>query len=399
MARRLYLASLALTPSSSSRDYVVACRTAPLSSSSPALALIPLAYLIGEATEHVAEHTGPGIGGFLNASFGNAPELIISLLRDQRQPAARRPRLDHRLRRLVRPARPRRGDGLRRRRRASTAVAAPPGRGARASRSRSSCSRRSPAGPASPTAHTLYLLTLPVAAVLLVLYLVTTRSTCAAPSRAAAGEPAEATPGPCGAASRRSSSRRVATAFVSRRPRRLARGVRRQPRPSQFFVAAVIVALVGNAAEHGGAIVTARRGQPRARRRDRDLLGDPGGGVRRARRSRCSRARRRGAPARVPPDRDRDDGRAPRSRSRLVIFDARAKRWEGVRAPRRLRRWPSPSSGSPATASVSPASAPGPREDVAGPDHPSPSTRSRSPRSRPATTRKPPRRAARRRTA
>ena len=43
-------------------------------------ALIPLAWLIGEATEHAAEHTGPGIGGFLNASFGNAPELIIALL-------------------------------------------------------------------------------------------------------------------------------------------------------------------------------------------------------------------------------------------------------------------------------------------------------------------------------
>jgi Ca2+:H+ antiporter len=45
-----------------------------------ALALIPLAWLIGEATEHAAEHTGPGIGGFLNATFGNAPELIIALL-------------------------------------------------------------------------------------------------------------------------------------------------------------------------------------------------------------------------------------------------------------------------------------------------------------------------------
>jgi Ca2+:H+ antiporter len=44
-----------------------------------ALSLIPLAWLIGEATEHAAEHTGPGIGGFLNASFGNAPELIVSL--------------------------------------------------------------------------------------------------------------------------------------------------------------------------------------------------------------------------------------------------------------------------------------------------------------------------------
>jgi Ca2+:H+ antiporter len=44
-----------------------------------AVALVPLAWLIGEATEQAAHHTGPGIGGFLNATFGNAPELIIAL--------------------------------------------------------------------------------------------------------------------------------------------------------------------------------------------------------------------------------------------------------------------------------------------------------------------------------
>ena len=44
-----------------------------------AAALIPLAWLIGEATEHAAHHTGAGVGGFLNATFGNAPELIIAL--------------------------------------------------------------------------------------------------------------------------------------------------------------------------------------------------------------------------------------------------------------------------------------------------------------------------------
>ena len=44
-----------------------------------AVALIPLAWIIGEATEHAAHHTGSGIGGFLNATFGNAPELIIAL--------------------------------------------------------------------------------------------------------------------------------------------------------------------------------------------------------------------------------------------------------------------------------------------------------------------------------
>src|SRR3954454_19253244 len=45
-----------------------------------ALSLVPLAWLIGEATEHAGEHTGPRIGGLLNASFGNAPELIIALI-------------------------------------------------------------------------------------------------------------------------------------------------------------------------------------------------------------------------------------------------------------------------------------------------------------------------------
>ena len=43
------------------------------------LAIIPLAGLIGEATEALADRLGPGIGGLLNATFGNAAELIISL--------------------------------------------------------------------------------------------------------------------------------------------------------------------------------------------------------------------------------------------------------------------------------------------------------------------------------
>ncbi|MDO8672605.1 MAG: calcium/proton exchanger [Dehalococcoidia bacterium] len=43
-----------------------------------ALAIVPLAGLIGQATEEIAEHTGPGLGGFLNATFGNATELIIA---------------------------------------------------------------------------------------------------------------------------------------------------------------------------------------------------------------------------------------------------------------------------------------------------------------------------------
>src|SRR2546430_16816022 len=79
MVRRLLFVSLVLTPvtiavhfllhAGSTADFVLA-----------AAALVPLAWVIGEATEHAAGHTGPGIGGFLNASFGNAPELIIALL-------------------------------------------------------------------------------------------------------------------------------------------------------------------------------------------------------------------------------------------------------------------------------------------------------------------------------
>ncbi|MDG3007169.1 calcium/proton exchanger [Paludisphaera mucosa] len=43
------------------------------------LAIVPLAGLMGRATEQLAERLGPGIGGLLNATFGNAAELIIAL--------------------------------------------------------------------------------------------------------------------------------------------------------------------------------------------------------------------------------------------------------------------------------------------------------------------------------
>lgn len=43
-----------------------------------ALAIVPLAGMMGEATEEISCYTGPKIGGFLNATFGNATELIIS---------------------------------------------------------------------------------------------------------------------------------------------------------------------------------------------------------------------------------------------------------------------------------------------------------------------------------
>ncbi|MEP7339770.1 MAG: calcium/proton exchanger [Acidobacteriota bacterium] len=45
-----------------------------------ALAIVPLAGWMGRATEHLAEKLGQGIGGLLNATFGNAAELIIALM-------------------------------------------------------------------------------------------------------------------------------------------------------------------------------------------------------------------------------------------------------------------------------------------------------------------------------
>src|SRR4249919_3068181 len=44
-----------------------------------ALGIVPTAALMGRATEELAARSGPGIGGLLNVTFGNAPELIIAL--------------------------------------------------------------------------------------------------------------------------------------------------------------------------------------------------------------------------------------------------------------------------------------------------------------------------------
>ncbi|KAF0242396.1 MAG: Ca2+:H+ antiporter, partial [bacterium] len=44
------------------------------------LAIVPLAGLMGHATETLAEELGEGVGGLLNATFGNAAELIIALI-------------------------------------------------------------------------------------------------------------------------------------------------------------------------------------------------------------------------------------------------------------------------------------------------------------------------------
>ena len=58
-----------LAPESHTAIFIVAC-----------LAIVPLAGQLGDATEELARHTGEGIGGLLNATFGNAAELIIAMM-------------------------------------------------------------------------------------------------------------------------------------------------------------------------------------------------------------------------------------------------------------------------------------------------------------------------------
>src|SRR6267142_6707774 len=93
---------------------------APVIFFSAALAIVPIAALIVRSTEQVATRTGDAVGGLLNATFGNAPELIIALAalragypghgarlhrrRDPRQPApGARDRLPPRRTSLPRP--------------------------------------------------------------------------------------------------------------------------------------------------------------------------------------------------------------------------------------------------------------------------------------------------------
>src|SRR6187401_946927 len=54
--------------------------SAPLIFFSAALAIVPIARMIGNSTEHLATYTGDAVGGLLNATFGNLPELIIATI-------------------------------------------------------------------------------------------------------------------------------------------------------------------------------------------------------------------------------------------------------------------------------------------------------------------------------
>jgi Ca2+:H+ antiporter len=54
--------------------------SAPLIFFSAALSIVPIARLIGNSTEQLATYTGDAVGGLLNATFGNFPELIIAIV-------------------------------------------------------------------------------------------------------------------------------------------------------------------------------------------------------------------------------------------------------------------------------------------------------------------------------
>jgi Ca2+:H+ antiporter len=225
-----------------------------------AVSLIPLAWLIGEATEHAGEHTGPGVGGFLNASFGNAPELIIALFAiGSGLPEVVRGSLTGSvvsnillvlgLAMLLGP------DGERLDRRslllqlalvfaAVVAFLVP----------------AVPGFHGDPDRHSLALLTIPVAIVLLGLYVAITVRNLQRHS-AAHREEAGVEAWSLRRALATLGSATAVTALVSEILVHSLDGFAKAAGLSEFFIAAVIVAIVGNAAEHGGAIVIALRGK------------------------------------------------------------------------------------------------------------------------------------------
>jgi Ca2+:H+ antiporter len=263
VARKLLWASLALAPAT----IVVDLAANPGKTAIFVLAaasLVPLAWLIGESTEHAAEHTGPGIGGFLNASFGNAPELIIAVLA-----------IDNGLPNVVRGSL---AGSIASNILLVLGVALLAGGEAELDR-RSLLAQIAlgllavllflvPAVPGfhgNPERHTLVVLSIPVACVLLLVYLAITVPALRRHGRAHsdAGHEPEAGGWSLKVALALLAVSTVATAFVSEMLVHSLDAFAHAAGLSQFFISVVIVAIVGNAAEHGGAIVIARRGKMR----------------------------------------------------------------------------------------------------------------------------------------
>jgi Ca2+:H+ antiporter len=225
-----------------------------------AVALIPLAWLIGEATEHAAEHTGPGIGGFLNATFGNAPELIIALLA-----------VHEGLTEVVRGSLT--GSVVSNLLLVLGASLVAGGKG-QLDRYSSFLSfgllglatllflvPAIPGWEGDPDRHSLAVLSVPVSIALLVVYVAVTwvslrrhRALHVASDEEIRGWPLRASLAALAVAT-------VVTALVAEILVGSLEVFADKVGLSEFFVAAVIVAIVGNAAEHGGAVVVAFRGK------------------------------------------------------------------------------------------------------------------------------------------
>jgi Ca2+:H+ antiporter len=264
VGRKLLWASLALAPITLLLRYVFHSDDTVLFVASAA-ALVPLAWLIGEATEHAGEHTGPGIGGFLNASFGNAPELIIALFA-----------VNESLPNVVRGSL------------AGSVVsnillvlglALIFGGGERGGKplDRFSITLQLglvmaavllflvpsvPGWAGDPERHSLALATIPVSVVLLLLYVAVTVTSLRRHKRLHEESGAVATGGWTLSVSLLAlAAATVVTALISETLVHSLHAFAESAGLSEFFIAAVIVAIVGNAAEHGGAIVIASRGK------------------------------------------------------------------------------------------------------------------------------------------
>ena len=258
MARRLLWASLGLAPLTIVVRFTIDPDEVTLFVLA-AVALVPLAWLIGEATEHAAEHTGPGIGGFLNATFGNAPELIIALfaIHDGLFEVVRgsltgsvvgnlllvlgfsllvgpKSEID-RVSTLVSIALVLLATLL------FLVVAIPDWQ-----------------GDVSP--HTLDVLSIPVSIVLLLVYVGVTWSQLRRHRQLHAEDDADETAWSMRVTLITLGLATVATALVAEILVGSLEVFAAELHLSDFFVAAVIVAIVGNAAEHGGAVVVSHRG-------------------------------------------------------------------------------------------------------------------------------------------
>jgi Ca2+:H+ antiporter len=228
-----------------------------------ALSLIPIAWLIGEATDQAAHHTGPGIGGFLNASFGNAPELIIALVA-----------VSHGLPEVVRGSLVGSVVGNLLLVLGFALLAGPRGEIDRVSASVSLgvvflaallvFVPSALASGGSPDRRSLVELSVPIAVALLSVRVFANLWSLGRHRRLReTAEPAEMASwsfplalGVLGAAS-------LITAFVTETLVSSIEVFAKDAHLTEFFIAAVVVALAGNAAEHGSAVLLARRGQIR----------------------------------------------------------------------------------------------------------------------------------------